>query len=71
VLLHVPRPRRAVDHRNKERLSCCTQLGPCVFKARSCVIEASTDVQAVIVRPYSAASVRLTTPEYGYSGDVT
>jgi hypothetical protein len=68
-------PRRAVDHRNKERLSCPShagmQLGSRVFKARSCVIEATVDVQAATVCPYSAASVQLTTPEHGYRGDTT
>jgi hypothetical protein len=48
-----------------------TQLGSHVFKARSCVTEAPTDVHAATVRLYSAASAQLTTPGYGYSGDVT
>jgi hypothetical protein len=48
-----------------------TQLGSRVSKARSCVTEAPEDVQAAIVRPYSAASAQLTTPEQDYSGDVT
>jgi hypothetical protein len=39
--------------------------------ARSCVTEAPEEVQAATVRPYSAASVQLTTPRHGYSGDVT
>jgi hypothetical protein len=47
------------------------QLGSRVFKARSFVTEASADVQAATVRPYSAASAQLTTHGYGYSGDVT
>jgi hypothetical protein len=47
------------------------QLGSRVFKARSCVIEATVDVQAATVRLYSVASVQLTTPEHGYRGDTT
>jgi hypothetical protein len=48
-----------------------TQLGPRVSKARSCITEAPADVQATTVRLYSAASAQLTTPGYGYRGDMT
>jgi hypothetical protein len=48
-----------------------TQLGSHVSKARSCVTEASTDVQAATMHPYSATSAQLTTPGHGYSGDIT
>jgi hypothetical protein len=48
-----------------------TQLGSRVFKARSCVIEATADVQATTVYLYSVASTQLTTPGYGYSDDMT
>jgi hypothetical protein len=48
-----------------------TQLGSRVSKARSCVTEAFADVQTATVRPYSAASARLTTPRHGYNGDAT
>jgi hypothetical protein len=48
-----------------------TQLGSRVFKARSCVAEAPANVQAATIRLYSAASAQLTTPEHGYSGDMT
>jgi hypothetical protein len=48
-----------------------TQLGSRVFKACSCITEVPTDVQAATVRPYSAASVQLTTSGHGYNGDVT
>jgi hypothetical protein len=47
------------------------QLGSGVSMARSCVTEAPEEVQAATVHPYSAASVQLTTPQHGYSGDVT
>jgi hypothetical protein len=48
-----------------------TQLGSRVSKARSCVTEVPADVQATTVRPYSAVSAQLITPEHGYNGDVT
>jgi hypothetical protein len=48
-----------------------TQIGSRVYKARSCVNEAPEDMHAATVHPYSAASAQLTTPEHGYSGDVT
>jgi hypothetical protein len=48
-----------------------TQLGSRVFKARSCVTEAPTDVQAATLWLYSAASAQLTTPRHGYRGDTT
>jgi hypothetical protein len=47
-----------------------TQLGSRISKARSCVTEALTDVQATTVRPYSVASTQLITPGHGYSGDM-
>jgi hypothetical protein len=48
-----------------------TQLGSCVSMARSCITEAPADVQAAIVRPYSAMSAQLTTLGHGYRGDTT
>jgi hypothetical protein len=48
-----------------------TQLGSCVFKARSCVTKVPTDMQAATARPYSATSAQLTTPGHGYRGDTT
>jgi hypothetical protein len=48
-----------------------TQLGSCVSKARSCVTEAPANVHAATVHPHSASLAQLTTPEYGYSGDIT
>jgi hypothetical protein len=48
-----------------------THLGSRVFKARSCVTEAPTDVRATIVQLYSAASAQLTTLGHEYSGDMT
>jgi hypothetical protein len=48
-----------------------TQLGSCVSKACSCITEASADVQAATVRPYSAASAHLTTLGHDYNGDMT
>jgi hypothetical protein len=48
-----------------------TQLGSRISKARSCVTEAPVDVQAATVCLHSAASAQLTTPGYGYSGDMT
>jgi hypothetical protein len=47
------------------------QLDSCVFQARSCITEASADVQAAIVLLYSAASAQLTTSVHGYSADMT
>jgi hypothetical protein len=47
-----------------------TQVGSCVSKARSCITEASADVQAATVRPYSAASAHLTTLGHDYNGDM-
>jgi hypothetical protein len=48
-----------------------TQIGSHVSKARSCVTEAPAVVQAITLRPYSAASAQLTTPGHGYSGNRT
>jgi hypothetical protein len=48
-----------------------TQLDSRVSKTRSCVTEASVDVQIITVLLYSAASAQLTTPEHGYNGDTT
>jgi hypothetical protein len=45
------------------------QLGSRVSKAHSYVTEASADVQAATVCPYSAASAQLTTPIHGYRCD--
>jgi hypothetical protein len=47
------------------------QLGLHISTARSCITEALVDMQAAIVRLYSAASVQLTTPRHGYRGDTT
>jgi hypothetical protein len=65
-------PRRAVDHRKKERLSCPgMQLGSRIFQTRLCVTEAPADMQTATVRLYSAASAQLTTHGHGYSSDMT
>jgi hypothetical protein len=48
-----------------------TQLGSCVFKARSYVTKAHADVHAATVHPYSAALAQLTTPKHDYRGDTT
>jgi hypothetical protein len=48
-----------------------TQLALRIFKARSCVTEAPADVQAVTVRPHSAASAQLITHVHCYSCDMT
>jgi hypothetical protein len=48
-----------------------TQLDSYVSNAHSCITEASEDVQAATVSPYSAVSGQLGTPRHGYSGDVT
>jgi hypothetical protein len=58
-------PRWVVDHMNKE------QLGSRVSKVRSCVTEASADVQVATMHIYSAASAQLITPGHGYNGDTT
>jgi hypothetical protein len=56
----------------KKRLTALgTQLGSRVYKARSCVTEVTTDVQAATVHLYNAASAQLTTPVHGYRGDMT
>jgi hypothetical protein len=47
------------------------QSGSRISKARSVITEVYADVHAATVRPYSAASAQLITPEHGYSGDVT
>jgi hypothetical protein len=51
--------------------SLSMQLGSRVSKARSCIAEAPTDVQAATTQLYSAALAQLTTPRHGYSGDMT
>jgi hypothetical protein len=48
-----------------------THLGSRISNARSCVIEASVDVQATTVRLYSVASAKLATLGHCYSGDMT
>jgi hypothetical protein len=47
------------------------QLGSRISKVHLCVTEASADMQAATVRPYSAASAQLITPKHGYRGDTT
>jgi hypothetical protein len=44
-----------------------TLLDSRVSKTRSCITEASTDVHAATVHPYSAVLAQLTTPGPGYS----
>jgi hypothetical protein len=48
-----------------------TQLGSCVFKARSYVTKAHANMHAATVHLYSAALAQLTTPKYDYRGDTT
>jgi hypothetical protein len=48
-----------------------TQIGSCVFKARSYVTKAHADVHVAAVHPYSAALAQLTTHKHDYRGDTT
>jgi hypothetical protein len=56
-------PRQAVDHRNKEMLSCPRH-------ARA-LLRRLQDMHATTMRLYSATSAQLTTPGHDYSGDMT
>jgi hypothetical protein len=48
-----------------------TRLGSRVSKTCLCVTEASVDVQAATVHPYSATLAQLITSGHGYRGDTT
>jgi hypothetical protein len=55
----------------KDLAALGTQLGSCVFEARSCVTEVPANVHVATVHLYNAASAQLTTLGHGYRGDMT
>jgi hypothetical protein len=74
VLPRTLRPQRAMDHRNKEMSSCPRHAAglACVQSTVTCYRGAcKTCGHAATVLFNSAAQTQLTTPEYGYSGDMT
>jgi hypothetical protein len=72
---HIPHgPQQAVDHRNKEGPSCPRYAAglACVQSTVVCYRGACKVCgQAATVRFNSATLSQLTTPEHGYSGDIT